>query len=141
MTTETSRSTSISTSQPIPFKDIKSQAEGINPSTELESAEINQSSAAEYQAQKLALELYSQEQFLDLQRSWGKEIKLQIWVVILFQIGFVLLVGFNVNGFTTNLSTLPYMYVLVILQTLANIVALGYVIVRFLFPSFNSPKK
>lgn len=93
----------------------------------------------ESDAKKLAVELYGKKQFLDLQKDWASHIRWQIWAVLAFQISFVLLVGFNPMGFTDNLNKLPYMYVGVILQTLANIVALGFVVAQFLFP--NGKKK
>ncbi len=92
----------------------------------------------ESEAKKLEVSLYGQKQFLDLQKSWAGHIKWQIWVVLIFQFLFVIAIGFNVNGFTDNLGKLPYVYIGVIFETLANIIALGLVVSKFLFPQSPS---
>ena len=118
----------------ISFKEIKKEAQKIKESTELESQEALQYQNAELEARRIAIELYGQEQFLKLQKTWADHIKWQIWAVLLFQFGFVTVIGFNFKEFTDNINKLPYMYIGVILQSLANIIALGFVVARFLFP-------
>lgn len=118
----------------ISFKDIKKDAKRIKESIILGSQEALQYQNAELAARRTAIELYAQEQFLKLQETWANHIKWQIWAVLGFQLLFVVMVGFNVYGFTDNINKLPYMYIGVILQSLANIIALGLVVARFLFP-------
>ena len=101
-------------------------------------SESTQNFLLESEAKKLEVNLYGQKQFLDLQKSWASHIKWQIWFVISFQFLFVVAIGFNIRGFTDNLGKLPYAYIGVIFQTLANIVALGLVVSKFLFPQSPS---
>lgn len=116
------------------FKELKPTARKVNASEKIEQEEIQQDEKAELEAKQLRIQLDLQSQFLDLQKSWAGHIKWQIWAVLGFQFVFVLLIGFNPWGFTDNINKLPYMYIGVILETLANIVALGFVVARFLFP-------
>lgn len=120
--------------QEISFKDILKRVKAIPESPELNNQEIQQTIQAELVAKKLELELFAQKQYLDLQKTYANDIKKQIWAVLIFQFSFILLVGFNIFSFTNNIVKLPYMYIGVILQTLANIVALGFIVVQFLFP-------
>lgn len=98
------------------------------------SDENTQNFLLESEAKKLEVHLYGQKQFLDLQKSWAGHIKWQIWVVLIFQFLFVVAIGFNIYGFTDNLGKLPYVYIGVIFEMLANIIALGLVVSKFLFP-------
>jgi len=106
--------------------------------------ERTQNFLLEAESKKLEVSLYGQKQFLDLQKSWAGHIKWQIWAVLIFQFLFVAAIGFNVGGFTENLGKLPYLYIGVIFEALANIIALGLVVSKFLFPqslSSNTGKK
>lgn len=118
----------------ITYEDIKEAVKKVVGTEELEAKEIEQDSTAILNAKALEVQIHGQEQFLALQREWAGHIKWQIWAVLGFQFLFVGVIGFNVLGFTDNINKLPYMYVLVILQTLANIIALGFVVANFLFP-------
>lgn len=118
----------------IAFKEFKPTARKVNESKEVEFEETWQNEKAGLEAKQLRIQLDLQRQFLDLQKSWAAHIKWQIWAVLGFQFVFVLLIGFDPLGFTNNINRLPYMYIGVILETLANIVALGFVVARFLFP-------
>ncbi len=122
------------------FEDVRASFKTLKTSDALETQELAQTGNVEYESRKLQIELDGQEQFLDLQRTWAGHIKWQIWAVLIFQFSFVLLIGFNPWGFTDNIAKLPYMYVGVILQTLANIVALGFVVAKFLFPKIPDRK-
>lgn len=133
---------SSSDSEFISFKEIKNDARKITSSESLNTQEIIQSLRAEAEARQLLVQVEGQKQFLELQKSWADHIKWQIWAVLLFQFAFVLVIGLNWKGFTENINKLPYMYVGVILQSLANIIALGFVVAKFLFPQLpNSSKK
>jgi len=123
----------------ITFDDIRSRAGKINYTErpQVEEEEIKRNLELEEKAEILALRLYASEQFLDLQRDWAAQIKIQLWTVLAFQFIFVFLVGFNIFHFTDNISKIPYMYVGIILQNLANIIALGFVVAQFLFPKKN----
>lgn len=102
-----------------------------------EDNEIRRSFEVEERAKILAIKLYGTEQFLNLQRDWAKHIKWQIWAVLAFQFAFIFFVGFNWGHFTDNINKIPYMFVGVIFQNLANIIALGFVVAQFLFPKKN----
>lgn len=127
--------------QDILFKDIKGEVKNIKASEELDTQELLQTQNAELAGKELFLKLYGQKQFLDLQRTWADHIKWQIWGVLLFQFLFVLLIGFNCWHFTDNIQKLPYMYIVIVLQSLANIIALGLVVAKFLFPNGSEPRK
>lgn len=118
----------------ITYKQIKKAVKNIVGSEKLESEEIAQDSRAVLNAKLIEVQIYGQQQFLDLQKEWANHIKWQIWAVLGFQFLFVAAIGFNLGEFTNNINKLPYMYALVVLQTLANIVALGFVVAKFLFP-------
>ena len=124
----------INEKEEISFKEIKKKTRAIPTTSEINSQEIVQNFEAEFNAQKLQIELEGQAQFFNLQKSWANHIRWQIWTVLVFQFVFVFFIGFNVGNFTDNILKLPYMYVLVILQSLANIIALGFVVAKFLFP-------
>lgn len=125
----------------IAFKDIKSAVSKIGKSEEIELEEKQLNDKTELEAKQILINLEGQRQFLHLQKGWARDIKWQIWAVLAFQMLFVLLVGFDPWHFTENINKLPYMYVGVILETLANIVALGFVVARFLFPQVPTPSK
>ncbi|MEK7572093.1 MAG: hypothetical protein AAB553_07520 [Patescibacteria group bacterium] len=129
----------VKTRKNITFKEISSDAGKVQykerPRTE--ENEIRRSFEIEERAKILAVKLYGIEQFLTLQRDWASHIKWQIWAVLGFQFTFILLVGFNPYHFTDNIIRIPYMFVGVILQNLANIIALGFVVAQFLFPKNN----
>lgn len=118
----------------IRFKDIKAAVNKIAASKEIELQEKQLNERAELEAKQFALQIDGQKQFLDLQRDWAAHIKWQIWAVLAFQFIFIFFVGFNLGHFTDNINKIPYMFVGVILQNLANIAALGFVVARFLFP-------
>lgn len=123
-----------SSPQGFSFEEILKSAREITNTSDITSQEIIQNLENEASAKKLQIELDGQKQFLDLQKNWANHIMLQIWAVLLFQLLFVIFVGFNIGEFTNNIKKLPYMYILVILQNLANIIALGFVVAKFLFP-------
>jgi len=127
-------SPSLQDTEQISYKEIKKQAEKLSSSNKILSQEEIQTLRIEFEGKKLETELYGQKQFLELQRSWAGHIKWQIWAVLGFQFLFVIAMGFNLGNFTNNINKLPYMYVGVILQSLANIIALGFVVAKFLFP-------
>lgn len=114
--------------------ELRPMVRKVNESKEIEEAERGQEEKAELEATQLRIQLDLQRQFLDLQKSWAGHIKWQIWAVLGFQFIFVAVIGFDPGNFTDNINKLPYMYVGVILETLANIIALGFVVARFLFP-------
>ena len=127
-------SPSLQDTEQISYKEIKKQAEKLSSSNKILSQEEIQTLRIEFEGKKLETELYGQKQFLELQISWAGHIKWQIWAVLGFQFLFVIAMGFNLGNFTNNINKLPYMYVGVILQSLANIIALGFVVAKFLFP-------
>lgn len=125
----------------ISFQDIQEEANTITESEELDPQELLQTQRAELEAKSIVIQLYGQKQFLDLQKTWARHIKWQIWAVLSFQFLFVMFIGFNVMGFTDNIEKLPYMYIVIVLQSLANIIALGFVVAKFLFPKVPNNKQ
>lgn len=125
----------------IAYKDIKSKIDKLGVSVSLEYNEQAQQEQTTRESKLLELQIQAQEQYLNLQKDWAKDIKKQLWTVLLFQFLFVIFVGWNIWGFTDNINKLPYMYILVILQSLANFIALGFVVAKFLFPNQNPSKK
>jgi hypothetical protein len=123
----------------ITFEDISKDTGKVHfkerPRTE--ENEIRRSFEVEERAKILGIKLYGIQQFLTLQRDWASHIKWQIWAVLAFQFSFIFCVGFNIEHFTDNINKIPYMFVGVILQNLANIIALGFVVAQFLFPKNN----
>lgn len=113
---------------------------GYEETVEIEQAEQVQNYEVERDTQLLKAKLYANRQFLELQKDWAAHIRVQIWAVLVFQFIFVFLIGFNIGGFTDNINKIEYLFVGVILQNLANIIALGLVVARFLFPQKNETK-
>jgi hypothetical protein len=110
---------------------------GYEETVEIEQAEQVQNYEVERDTQILKAKLFANRQYLELQKDWAAHIRVQIWAVLIFQFAFVFLIGFNIGGFTDNINKIEYLFVGVILQNLANIIALGLVVARFLFPQKN----
>lgn len=124
--------------KPINFEEVLGKARKIySEGLSIEEKQVG-TLLSEAEGKKLALDLFAKKQFLELQGNWAIDVKKQIWAVLIFQFVFVFCVGFNIFHFANNISMVPNMYFAVILQNLANIIALGLVVAKFLFANPNN---
>jgi hypothetical protein len=82
------------------------------------------------QARAEAIELAARNQFLELRSRWS--IWLQIWIscLLVFQLGLTVCVGIGKFHF----EQYQWFLSMVMVQSFGQIVGMGYIIVRFLYP-------
>jgi len=88
---------------------------------------------AKHQAQAEQIELNARAQFLSLRETWSNWLIFWICVLILFQIVVTFLIGTKTLNFTDYQWFLP----LVITENFLQIVGMGVIIVKFLYPAKN----
>lgn len=88
------------------------------------------------QAKAEAMELLGREQFLSLRGNWS--LSLIVWIsgLLLYQVALAVVVGLGWLDFTKYQWFLP----LVVAQNFGQIVGMGYIIIRFLYPGVREPQ-
>ena len=82
------------------------------------------------------MELLGREQFLSLRGNWS--LSLIVWIsgLLLYQVALAVVVGLGWLDFTKYQWFLP----LVVAQNFGQIVGMGYIIIRFLYPGVREPQ-
>ena len=87
-----------------------------------------------FEAELKYLEVIEKTQYLTLRKQWSKHIRWSFWIILIFSLLFILLLGSNLLNYT-EYKGLPQ----TILGTFCiNIIGLAFVVAKFLFP--NSKK-
>lgn len=79
------------------------------------------------------VELDGRRQFYNLRSEWSSACMSWIWLMLAFQFLLTGLIGFKAIDF----KDYPYFLPIVTIQTFLQIVGMGYVIVKFLYPGAN----
>lgn len=90
-------------------------------------------SSPDIEAQQKLIELDGRKSFFALRTTWSCCIIVWISIIILFHIVLTILVGCNILNFEAK----PWFPVTIIFENLLQIIGMGYIVIKFLYPAHD----